>query len=122
MEHTEIIAKIAEYWSFWNKDIPKTLARILDIPSKLDPKMVLAIQGVRRSGKSTLLLQLIERYELDPLKCLFINFEDPRLLDLLEADALDQIVTFFRNKHSSKDRLYFFFDEIQNVALLVHQG
>lgn len=55
------LPEIIEYWSFWDKPIPKTINRRVKLPSSLDAKLVLAIQGVRRSGKSTLLHQIIKK-------------------------------------------------------------
>jgi predicted AAA+ superfamily ATPase len=109
------LSEVAEYWSFWNKPIPKTVTRMVKLPSLLDSKLVLAIQGVRRSGKSTLLLQIIKKQKLDPKNCLIVNFEDPRLANDLNAKTLDNLVSFFRDLRGPDANLYFFFDEIQNV-------
>ncbi len=109
------LLEITEFWSFWDKKIPKSVPRTIQIPTNLDPKLVLAVQGVRRSGKSTLLLQLIERYKLDKKDCLIINFEDPRLVGSLNTSLFDEIVSLFRSRHGDNRKLYFFFDEIQNV-------
>jgi len=81
-----------------------------DIPLKTD--LVVAIQGVRRSGKSTFLNQLAQKNGV--LKsAFFINFEDPRLSDQLNYKLLDQIVKIHETKPNSKP--IYFFDEIQNV-------
>lgn len=56
--------------------------------------------------------QLIDRYGLDPARCLFINFEDPRLGDRLRFQTLDELVESFRARHQSAGPLHFFFDEI----------
>lgn len=78
--------------------------------------MVLAVQGVRRCGKSTLLNQLIAHFGLDPAQCALVNFEDPRLANALTFEVLDGIVAAFRAQHPRADRLYFMFDEIQAVS------
>ncbi|HCX74119.1 MAG TPA: hypothetical protein DHU93_00415, partial [Algoriphagus sp.] len=64
------------------------------------------ITGIRRSGKSSLMRQLIEEY--DP-NYSYLNFEDPRLFDFTVDDfsKLDEIL-------ESSGSPYFF-DEIQNV-------
>jgi predicted AAA+ superfamily ATPase len=77
--------------------------------------LVLIIQGVRRSGKSTLLGQLPNHYNLSLLQCCYCNFEDPRLLSNLDHTLLTRIVELFRSKTSPDMPCYFFFDEIQNV-------
>jgi len=70
---------------------------------------VTIITGIRRSGKSTLLRQLIRKYA--PGHFHFLNFEDPRLtgFDAHDLIKLDKIFA------EENDGTLFFFDEIQNV-------
>ncbi len=74
----------------------------------LDTHFVSIITGIRRSGKSTLLKQLLDKR----IKhyC-FLNFEDPRLsgFDLNDFEKLNEIFS------TEKDDPYYVFDEIQNV-------
>jgi predicted AAA+ superfamily ATPase len=67
----------------------------------------LIVSGIRRCGKSTLLLQLLKR---DKQNTLYLNFEDPRLIgfELPDFQLLDNIIA-----NSKCDIL--FFDEIQVV-------
>jgi uncharacterized protein len=71
---------------------------------------------VRRSGKSTCLTQLISELGLAPGDYWFLNFEDPRLTDVLNYELLDGAVKAARSMAGSNRKLYFFFDEIQNVS------
>ncbi len=107
------LLEIAAYWSFWERPVTRSVTRAVKLPAQLDSKTALVIQGVRRCGKSTLLTQLIQHYRLTKANCLFMNFEDPRLVGSLTPDLLDQIVETFSEGRSGD--LYFFFDEIQNV-------
>lgn len=86
---------LAQIRPFYNKDIIKV------------------ITGFRRSGKSVLLQQI--RDELAPPndRVLMINFESNLYADLLEHKQLDAHVAAFVNNKVGK--VYFFFDEIQNV-------
>lgn len=74
--------------------------------------------GVRRSGKSTYLFQVIQRLlgsGVDPRNILFINFFDDRLHGL-RADNLGLIVEAYFSIYPQKkisDKVYCFFDEIQ---------
>ena len=67
----------------------------------------LIISGIRRCGKSTLLLQLLKTNEKDAL---YLNFEDPRLVgfELTDFQLLDNIITTLKAN-------VLFFDEIQVV-------
>jgi predicted AAA+ superfamily ATPase len=68
----------------------------------------LVISGIRRCGKSTLLMQMIQSLNLEPL--LFLNFDTPQLygFSLNDFNRLDNII---RNEGSET----LFFDEIQLV-------
>jgi predicted AAA+ superfamily ATPase len=90
-----------------------TVPRSVPLPSTLRSDVALIIQGVRRCGKSTLLRQLVDRYSLDISRCLFINFEDPRLAPALDHTTLDLMVDAFESDRGS-DCTYLL-DEIQWV-------
>jgi predicted AAA+ superfamily ATPase len=67
----------------------------------------LIVSGIRRCGKSTLLLQLLKR---ENQNALYLNFEDPRFFgfELTDFQLLDDIITASKNS-------VLFFDEIQVV-------
>lgn len=103
-------------WSFWSRPPPKGLAaRQIKVPGQLHDDLALIIQGVRRGGKSTLLMQLPGKYDLPLTQCIYCNFEDPRLLDDLNHTLLSRIVELARKRVLQHEPCYFFFDEIQNV-------
>jgi uncharacterized protein len=108
------LGDILDYWSFWDGRVPDTVPRVVSLPKELSPKLALVVQGVRRCGKSTLLAQLLNFYALPPERCVFVNFEDPKLSQVLSPDLLSGIVNFFSTRHSRGD-LFFFLDEIQEV-------
>ncbi len=68
----------------------------------------LIISGVRRCGKSTLLMQMMKNMDLD--KVLYLNFESPHLYEfsLLDFARLDHLITH-------KNATTLFFDELQLV-------
>jgi predicted AAA+ superfamily ATPase len=102
-------------WSFWDKPVPPSIPRSALTPSlPLKPDLVLAIQGVRRCGKSTLLTQIMRGQGLDPMRCYFLNFEDPRLSQDLNPKLLDSVLAYARDR-SRGEISVFFFDEIQEV-------
>jgi len=112
MDPSELLA-ISRDWSFWDRLPTPSVPRTVVLPNELSPRLALVVQGVRRSGKSTLLSQLPARYGLALDRCLFVNFEDPRLAPVLDAQTLQGLVDAFESERGG-DCTYFL-DEIQNV-------
>ena len=108
--------EVARAWSFWDRPPPPAVARRVVLPDALRPSLALVVQGVRRSGKSTLMRQMMARYALDPAHCLFLNCEDPRLAQSLSWELLEGAVNAFRAAHPRAKMLTFFLDEVQNVV------
>jgi len=100
---------------FHLRDIPALKPRRLDIPLHLNK--VVTLTGVRRSGKSSILLQAIEqlRKTVPREQIVYLNFEDERLD--LATHELDLIVQAYRELYPALElaQCYFFFDEIQNI-------
>lgn len=109
------LLEVARAWSPWQQPVLDAVERNVDLPIELRDSLALAVVGVRRCGKSTLLQQLVKRYELPPERCVFVNFEDPRLSRALEFETLARLVVEFRERVADGGPLYFFLDEIQRV-------
>lgn len=75
---------------------------------KLSKKYATVITGIRRSGKSTLLRQLLTKHK----KFNYLNFEDIRLFNFKFND-FEKLEDVFLDKTTSA---IYFFDEIQNVS------
>lgn len=101
-------------WAAWSGQPAETVTRELGNHCVLTPKVVTVIQGVRRCGKSTLLRQLMAANQLPRTQTIFVNFEDPRLVDNLGPHLLDQIHDLATQGHGRN--MTFFLDEIQNVS------
>ena len=71
----------------------------------LREEFITIITGIRRSGKSTLMHQLIHQLDED---FAYFNFEDPRIFGFTVDD-------FPKLEELLGDKTYYFFDEIQNV-------
>ncbi len=69
---------------------------------------IIILTGIRRSGKSTLLWQIM-RHKTD---CCYVNFEDERFIDFRAQDfeELNEVLIEVYNNPKT-----YFFDEIQNV-------
>ena len=103
-------------WSFWKEKPPPSIPRkILEGVNSWEPDLIWVIQGVRRGGKSTLMSQWMGKLKLPPRNCFFMNFEDPRISEFLSHELLDALVSVAELKVAAHEKIYFFFDEIQNV-------
>lgn len=86
--------------------------------SEIPNKIRVAI-GMRRTGKTYLLWQLIQKLLKDtPIsQLLYINFEDNRLLPMNQEKFSNLLDAFYSLYPENHERLcYFFLDEIQNVV------
>lgn len=87
----------------------------------LDKRFIIALTGVRRVGKSTLIKQIMSRLILKKqgLRCLYFSFEKMQLKS--EPQLLEEIIKFYLEQvlnqkiYEVNDKTYFFFDEIQNI-------
>ncbi len=85
------------------------------IRSSYDSELIKVIVGVRRSGKSVLLNQIIEELKqkgIDEEHIIYINFEDYDYVDYTEPKKFNKYVKSFIKDDK---KYYLFFDEIQNV-------
>ena len=120
MDKTEIL-EILNDWNYWNRVLPQTHARPL-YGDKLDLWMqadeVVVIKGIRRSGKSTLMINRIKHLlstGVDVKNILFVNLEDPRFINHLDVALLEEIKSVYLEYLDPDSKPYLFLDEIQNV-------
>lgn len=96
--------------------VPEVWKRTLKIP--LNSGKIITLAGVRRSGKTYHLFNLISQLKgqgVSAEQILYINFEDERLQ--LSSKELDLILQVYRELYPQLQlsNCYFFFDEIQEV-------
>jgi predicted AAA+ superfamily ATPase len=108
-------------WNYWDKPIPDYFDRESyqeKINHYLTSGEVIVLKGIRRSGKSTLLLNHI-RYlcdrGVDAKHLLFVNFEDPRFGTELNSELLEQIFEVYQEFVNHTTKPHIFLDEVQNV-------
>jgi len=80
-----------------------------------DERLIKVISGVRRCGKSTLLLQFMDYLKesgISPHQIIYINFEDMNFANLDNAKKLHKYVV---SKMQENKKNYIILDEIQNV-------
>jgi len=101
------IKEVLNYQKDYIEKLPYGTPR--EIISKIDftDKHIKILTGIRRSGKSTALLQIADKNR----PFYFMNFEDPRL-STFEVNDFFKLEKVF-NETSESD--LYFFDEIQNV-------
>lgn len=115
MNRKNILKEI--YTEFHTSETLEVFKRNLDLP--VDTGKIITITGVRRCGKTFLLYDTIGKLlkmNIDKRKIIYINFEDERLD--LKTDEMDLILQSYRELYPDvklRD-VYFFFDEIQNMA------
>lgn len=74
--------------------------------------LIKIITGIRRSGKSVILHQVIEELEAQGKKCIFLDFDLRSVRKQIpDADALIARIS----QSLGKEKIYVFLDEIQNV-------
>lgn len=119
MEETiEILKK----WNPWEKRIDAGITRKVYL-NKLFPLMerkeVLILKGIRRSGKSTimkqLMLELIKR-GVSPTQILYLNLEDYGFADRLKIELFEEVLEAYKKHTKNKKKIYFFIDEIQKIS------
>jgi len=95
----------AQKTSFLKKDVGLIRHALADIP--IADSYATIITGIRRCGKSTLLLQLLNR---DYKEAIYLNFDDIRLAGFETQDLARLLAEIQR-----REIRVLFFDEIQNI-------
>ena len=101
------IEEVLEYQTESIREIQEGTPREVTDKVGLTDHHVRILTGIRRCGKSTVLLQIARKYPLFN----YLNFEDPRLSTFGVNDFF-KLEKIFGRASSSE---LFFFDEIQNV-------
>ncbi|MBU3940443.1 MAG: ATP-binding protein [Nanoarchaeota archaeon] len=110
--------EILKDWNPWweKKELIKELegtnrSQYNDLIDSIEIKEITIITGVRRSGKSTLMYQMVDnllKKGIKPKQILFVNLEDKKLIKL----SLDEIYNDYRKNLNPDKKAYIFFDEI----------
>lgn len=120
MNNAQII-EILEYWNFWSQDRNTGVTReeyTSELYRQRNIKEVSMVAGVRRSGKSTILLQVLKRIienGIPSKNTLYVNFEEPAFIPYLQVDFLSQIYDAYREQFDPKGKIFIVLDEVQLV-------
>lgn len=108
-------------WNRWGNNplSPGYSRHILSkICSFIEAPEAITLIGMRRSGKSTLLHQVmsfLEEQGIPQKNMLYVNFEDPGFSNHLTPQLLDKIYRVYREEVCPEGKAYLFLDEIQIV-------
>jgi len=108
-------------WNYWNREFPKTTPRKIyenKIAKLSQTDEVIVVKGVRRCGKSTLLINEMKRLVASGVakeQLLFVNFEDVRLIGHLGVELLGLIKDTYMEFVNPRGKPYIFLDEVQNI-------
>lgn len=121
MEKSKLFSILNE-WNYWDKPAPEFYPR-KDYQEKIDTYLqsgeIIILKGIRRSGKSTLMINHIRHLMNKGVKTaeiLLVNFEDPRFNGELDSGLLEQIFEVYKEYINNESRPHIFLDEVQNVA------
>ena len=90
----EIISALLEWNPWFEEEMPASLigqTREYEVTAYLSIPEIKILEGVRRSGKSTLLYQIIQHANIHGKSALYVNFED----DILQKYSLSDIYYAF---------------------------
>jgi hypothetical protein len=115
------IVEILVDWNFWEREVDTGIPRpeyVQKIETLLGTGQILLLIGVRRAGKSTLLLQFAKhliKKGINPRDILIVNFEDYRFADVSVQTLKKIYETYLEEVKKGDEKPYIFLDEVQRV-------
>lgn len=115
------IIEVLRRWNPWEQTIDVGIVRksyLSLIYPYLERKEVLVLKGIRRSGKSTILKQLMLKLMekgIDKTQILYLNLEDFNFANYLTVELLEQVIYTYKKHMPHKNKIFFFIDEIQKI-------
>src|SRR3989344_8302837 len=117
----ENVIEILKKWNPWEKEIYSGIQRndyIEKIFPFIERKEIIVLKGIRRSGKSMIIKQLIKKLlEVGAKKeqILYINLEDYGFADNLNLELFDVLFMEYKKYTKNRKKTYFFIDEAQKI-------
>lgn len=112
MDKNQLLDVILQQQEIFRTIPEDIIEREIDPEKYMHGKEIVVITGIRRSGKSTVLKLIAEKYLNTGENILFINFEDIRLADI-NLENYNDIENIAIELFSTEKKTVFFFDEIQ---------
>ena len=110
METKKIVTELLEENKRYSKLEIMQRDKKKNLCSLIKTDEIITISGVRRCGKSYLILSILK----DLQDALYVNFEDERLAGFT-AENLKEIYKSFIEIRNPENKVYFLLDEIQEV-------
>lgn len=119
MPETNIKKLIISYNPWWENNFSLNYKEReiynTEIKKFINTPQIIALTGIRRVGKTTIIYKIINDYisqKIDPKSIFYFSFDSIKNIDLLELIEEYELIT---KKSIKKDKLIFCFDEIQKV-------
>ncbi len=113
----EVWARLVK--DFQEKPIPRLVKRNITIDTHTNLKRAITLIGPRRSGKSSLMFQLINDLMVKGIaksRILYINFENDELIGCEVTDLREMLGVFYELTPLNKnEKVFLFLDEIQDI-------
>ncbi len=114
------ILEVLEDWNLWKKEMYTGQTRTEYVErcfELLKTNVVIDLIGVRRSGKSFIMKQIMKQLTCSTIEktdVLMVNFEDRRFTEFTSS-TLDEIYTVYVTSVKPVHKPFVFLDEVQNV-------
>jgi len=115
------LIEILKKWNIWEKKIDGGIRRdnyLKKIYPYMERKEILVLKGIRRSGKSTIVKQLIlelVKNKINKKHILYLNLEDYNFANNLHINLFEQVLNTYKSYSNHKGKIFFFIDEIQKI-------
>lgn len=116
-----LIIEVLKKWNPWEKEIDAGIKRpeyIQKIYPYFERKEILVLKGIRRSGKSTLIKQLMAELVsngVDEKQILYLTLDDYNFGNDLNINLFEDVFNAYKDYSKNKKKTYFFIDEAQKI-------
>ncbi|MDI6789988.1 MAG: ATP-binding protein [Thermodesulfobacteriota bacterium] len=117
------VLEILSKWNSWDRTsvesgVPRQITG--EISNYLDSPEVIVLKGVRRSGKSTIMFQVMNALMsrgISSKSILYVNFEEPFFAEHRRPDVFERLFNAYREEINPTGRVYVFLDEVQEIPM-----
>jgi uncharacterized protein len=110
-------------YNFWDNNVPYTGLIRSDYLNKIsgfiNNKLIKVLVGQRRSGKSYILRQIINKLlheGVNPVNIFYLNLEMADFDFIVHYNDLDSLIKLYKQNLKPQGKIYLFIDEIQAIA------